>query len=1046
MVRGNVIGDFARITLQWPNDPNPENQNAGKADFTATTQGNQLIVQFDREANPYLGGTLRSLYPYITKSEVSGDRKTIIFTMQKPYAIRSFSAGNETGVEILGIRETAEETPAKPADQPPTQEAPTPAIATAEAPTRITPLKPGESASPAKDAPARITPEPAIAVAAPPATPQPAATAPVSIVPSPAPVASVAPASITPPVPTAPPHAVSTTGTPGNAPETVVPSPAVKHTPTAPLRQLEKPVINGDELIVEVGRINALPTLRFPWEERVAAALWQPHSNEIWVLFSKPARLTRLLEAVNGSATWLTEAEQLGGKDYTLLRLLTRKPVHMVAQKEAQGYAWLFSASVDETAPAEALLPDVQAKLSAPFVFVPIRETEGPFTIRHPETGLRQEVVAVYAGDTGIAAPRDFVDFSLPQTAQGLVVSPHADKVETTREETGIRIHSARNNPLAISKALPVPPPPAAQPTAEEKNALIYKPTLFPYREWQVRDDMDFRQMQNYLLHEITTTPDAVQRSKARRKLAELYLGENLLPEALSVLRQIRATDLDYFRREKLAALEGVTYLLRYRLPEAALSLSSDTLDDTEEGALLRKAVAAAMDSNAEEIPFMEYYPTYIRQYPPALQQRLAIIAADHAIQKKDLNTPIAILETLEKDDSLKGAEDYAKFLRAQVAAETGNREKAETLWTELAQKIDDRQFRARAEYALVLMLLKQGDITPQAAIERLEKLRIVWRGDDLERSLLILLGQLYVNHGDHWKGMKAWEELMQFYPNTPDAVTAYQKLVDTFRNLFLDNGSRNMRPLSALALYNEFQELTPLGDDGNKMIQNLVDRLVAVDLLDQAAARLEHQIRFRLQGEEKSRIGARLALIHLLNREPERALAAIQESRVDDVPAALSLQRNRLAAQSLVDLNRANQALTMIEGDYSPEGEAVRLSAYLAKEDWANVIDLIELNFRAREDMQAPFNDKEARQLLQLTLAYLFLGEYGQLNYLRESYAPLMENSPYKQEFLFMTQERVPVNHEDFKKVAETIANIKGFMDDFREKLKTKDLSSAIE
>ena len=52
--------------------------------------------------------------------------------------------------------------------------------------------------------------------------------------------------------------------------------------------------------------------------------------------------------------------------------------------------------------------------------------------------------------------------------------------------------------------------------------------------------------------------------------------------------------------------------------------------------------------------------------------------------------------------------------------------------------------------------------------------------------------------------------------------------------------------------------------ETGDDMIRKLADRLVSVDLLDRAGDLLNHQVRERLEGEDKSRVGMRLAMIHL--------------------------------------------------------------------------------------------------------------------------------------------------------------------------------------
>ena len=54
--------------------------------------------------------------------------------------------------------------------------------------------------------------------------------------------------------------------------------------------------------------------------------------------------------------------------------------------------------------------------------------------------------------------------------------------------------------------------------------------------------------------------------------------------------------------------------------------------------------------------------------------------------------------------------------------------------------------------------------------------------------------------------------------------------------------------------MFYEFRELTPIGRRGDEMIRRLADRLVAVDLLDQASELLQYQIDQRLEGARARR------------------------------------------------------------------------------------------------------------------------------------------------------------------------------------------------
>jgi hypothetical protein len=87
------------------------------------------------------------------------------------------------------------------------------------------------------------------------------------------------------------------------------------------------------------------------------------------------------------------------------------------------------------------------------------------------------------------------------------------------------------------------------------------------------------------------------------------------------------------------------------------------------------------------------------------------------------------------------------------------------------------------------------------------------------------------------------------------------------------------------LSLFYDFRELTPIGRRGDELVRRLVDRLVSIDLLDQAADLLLHQVDNRLTGTAKAQIAADLALIYLMDYRPSEAVAVLQRSRVSQAP-----------------------------------------------------------------------------------------------------------------------------------------------------------------
>src|SRR3546814_11246140 len=84
-----------------------------------------------------------------------------------------------------------------------------------------------------------------------------------------------------------------------------------------------------------------------------------------------------------------------------------------------------------------------------------------------------------------------------------------------------------------------------------------------------------------------------------------------------------------------------------------------------------------------------------------------------------------------------------------------------------------------------------------------------------------------------------------------PYTTLLTKQMSDEFAKLFLDGGAQSLPPLTALALYYDYRELTPPGPEGDEIISKLADRLVSVDLLNRAAELIEHRSEERRVGKE---------------------------------------------------------------------------------------------------------------------------------------------------------------------------------------------------
>ena len=221
-------------------------------------------------------------------------------------------------------------------------------------------------------------------------------------------------------------------------------------------------------------------------------------------------------------------------------------------------------------------------------------------------------------------------------------------------------------------------------------------------------------------------------------------------------------------------------------------------------------------------------------------------------------------------------------------------------------------------------------------------------------------------------------------------------------------------------------------------MIRQLASRLVSVDLLTQAAQLLEHQVKFRLKSVEKARVGLRLAVIYMLNRQFEKALSTLKITRWRNLPGDLLTERRQVEARILANLDKPEDALLAMVGDESQEAKLIRVDLYWQMRRWQDTVSMLgDLLGDAWEGPRALLREERA-YVLRTAVAMALDGNEEGLDVLRERYVEKMRDTADFEGFDLITQKIDPRTTE-FRKVSGAIAQIdtlESFMTRYREKL----------
>jgi tetratricopeptide (TPR) repeat protein len=968
---GAIVHETARITFEWP-------QETG---ISAVVRGNNLLITFNRRADPDFIPVLKALYPYLTGGERKAGGKTILFTLDHPYKIRTFQSDTINGVELLGVDLAAR--PDK-----------TNKLAT------LSPAAGEVAATPTASAPAEPAPTLPVPEAVSAAAPEPASPAPAEPV-------TAAPAAPSPP------------------PETA----EVATPPPGPVLAIT------DRVVVGVSPATDNAVLRFPFAERTAMAVFV-RSRTLWIAWAKPLPAD-LIDFADLPRTVIGKAEVVPAKGATVIRMPIDDGVNVAVKKEQNSFDWAILLTPKKQGLEHPLPAQVNTDPPTPaHVFVPALETAEPVTVTDPQVGDQLVITPLYSTGEGISPTLQFIDFTLLETAQGLAVVKKSDDVAVIATRNGLRV-STPAGAMLTPGLVPVNKNMAS-------GGSLETATLFPDQLWKADPDPKKQADQMHaLFHDIVESENTQDANAARLRMAQIYLSQGMAVEALAFLDGINRVNPTFFRSNKLAALRGAANFLMYRFVDASKDFSAAELNNNKEVDYWRAMLGDLLGNSEQEYNYLALNADYISKYPPIFRQRLAIVAADRSVAGKDYDNALKIFDTLTQDNLVESIGPYVNFLMAKISIETGQEKDALETWDKLAEDYAHPFVRARAEFSRILWGIEHNTLEQPEVIDRLEKLRLAWHGDSLELSILGMLGDMYANQKNYVDAMRIWHGGVMGFPNTATSIDMARKMQEAFITMFNEGIADQLPPLEALSLYYEYRSYTPTGNTGNAIINRLADRLITVDLLDQAATLLDRQMRFQMEKEARSEAGAKLATVYLLNHQPTKALTALQDSVYGENSLMLRLLRNRLAAQAMVDMGQYDKALITLGQDNNPDAERIRINVYWKEKNWPQLITSVENMLKTRKDITAPVTPEEGEYLLRLALAYVFQDNHVQLQYLHDYFGPLMEKNPYQSVFNFITGGDVELTTTNFDQVVQAIADTRSFIENYRARISIDGLAS---
>jgi tetratricopeptide (TPR) repeat protein len=625
-----------------------------------------------------------------------------------------------------------------------------------------------------------------------------------------------------------------------------------------------------------------------------------------------------------------------------------------------------------------------------------------------PDAGDVLMVITAPPPGRGFMRRQDFVEFSFLESIHGVVIQPNSDDVSA--EIASDKITLSRPGGLTLSPA----------DVGAERAATAIGP-IFDVKEWRRNQQEDFVKRLDALV--TAAASSAEQRMPARIELARFYMSRGMYGEAKGVL------DLALGEakpgQEDLSAIimHSVASTLMGRPEQGLKDLASPAIGTNYDSQLWKALALARQGKWAEAREKFKNVEFAVTSLPLELQRVVITEAMRASIEVKDYSGAGSRSNDLDVIGMPPDLKPQVLVLRGRLAEALG-REKDALAEYKAAMQSAHRPSAMEARLLDLALRQKRDEITQEEALRDLETLSVTWRGDGLEVKALAMLARFYSDSGRYGESLGAARAATRLQPNSEISRLAQDDSAALFAQLFLGPKGDDLPPVEALALFYEYSELTPIGRRGDEMIRRLADRLVAVDLLDQASDLLQYQVDHRLEGAARAQVASRLAMVYLMNRKPDRAIAALRTTRIADLAGELRQQRLLLEARAQSDIGRRDLGLDIISN--IPGREAIRLRSdiYWAARRWRESSEQIELYYGERWRDFKPLNPMEKGDVIRAVVGYALAEDTIGLARFREKYAPLMSGEADRAAFE-VASKPASSNSAQFAQIAKMAASV---------------------
>ena len=791
-----------------------------------------------------------------------------------------------------------------------------------------------------------------------------------------------------PPPPISTPAIATPAPVPAPAPAPAPASPPAASSPVRAAAADTTPRAGGRSVDLVLKRQGDVLSLSFPFATPTPAAVFR-RADTLWLVFDTDAAIG--LAAVDGEPTGTVKsATSTRQGDVAVVRIKLERP--RLVSAAADGSGWTITVGNEVVEPTRPLA--INRNIVGPArasITVAFDDPRRLHRLDDPEAGDTLLVVTALAPARGFVKNQDFVEFRALASTHGVVVQPLADDLSV--ELAADKLVLTRPAGLTLSSTADAGP---------RSGTAAHQPHVLDPQTWGFDRQADFGERKSQLIRTAAEAAEA-KRHLARADLARFYLARDMAAEAKAVLDVALADSPATADDSTALVLRAIANIMLQRPEQALKDLANPFVGNQHDAPLWRALAQARQGKWSDAREGFRNVGMAMGTLPIELQRAIMRDMIRASIEVGDITGAVKEMNEFETVGVPRELEPTLSVLAGRLAEALGRVEDALRAYRAAADSWD-RPVAAQARLRELQLRRTLGNLTRTDALAELETLTTIWRGDETEIEALALLARLYTEEQRYRDAFHVMRTALAAHPNSEMTRRIHDEAAESFDGLFLAGRGDALPAIDALSLFYDFRELTPIGRRGDEMIRRLADRLVAVDLLDQAAELLQHQVDHRLQGAARAQVATRLAVVYLMNRKPDRTLGVLRATRSADLSNELRNQRLMLEARALSEMTRHDVALEVIANIQGREAMRLRADILWAGKRWREAAEQIELLYGERWREFEPLSDTERPDILRAAIGFALGEDALGLARFRERYVGKMGEGPDRRAFEVVT------------------------------------------